>query len=118
MNSFKSKYPSFSALLALAGLLAQDFAASGVSLVQKLYSLTNIVPAVINFIPMIGGLAAEIVLLKASPTDMEEGAEVLVTDLGFTNAKAVGIIAAAFPVGEQIAALFAPVQSLIAAIKA
>lgn len=118
MTSFKQKYPAFAALLVIVGLLAQDFAAPGVTLVQKLTNLYNVVPAVMAFVPQIGALGAEISALKSSPTDIEAGGEVLVTDLGFSSAKGVAVIAAAFPVGEGVVALWSPIQNLISVAKA
>lgn len=114
---FKSKYPAMSALLALAAAVAQDFAASGLSLVQKLYGLAALVPQALTFVGMVGQIAGEVASLKASPVDIEAGAEVLVVDLALSSDKAKSIVAAAFPVAEKIAELVSPVQSLIAAVK-
>lgn len=117
MNSFKTKYPSFSALIALAASIAQDFTAGGLTLIQKLTGLAGLLPQVLAFIPLAGGLASELVALKAAPADIEAGAEVLVTDLAFSSVKAKAIVSSAFPVAEGIANLVSPAQSLIAAIR-
>lgn len=119
MTSFKQKYPAFAALLALAAAVAQDFAAPGLSLLQKLSGLAAIIPQVVGFLPLVGSIGSEIVAIKAAGVvDIEAAAELLVTDLAFSSDKAKAIVASAFPVAEQLAGLFAPVQSLIAAIKA
>jgi len=117
MDSFKSKYPAFTALLALAAALAQDVAAQGETVLQKLEGSIALVPQALAFMPMASGLGAEVAALKAAPTDIEAGVEVLITDLAFSSDKAKAIIAAAFPLAESLVGLVPQVESLVKAIK-
>ena len=117
MNSFKSKFPAITALLLISAAFAQDFAAQGETVLQKLEGSVAIVPQVLAFVPQASQLGAEASALKASPTDIEAGVEVLVTDLAFSSTKAQAIIAAVFPLAESLAGLVPQAQALVAAIK-
>lgn len=114
---FASKYPAFAALLALLPPLLTDFEATGTSFVQKLEGAVVIVPGILAFIPQASQLGAEVAALKASPSDLEAGAELLVTDLAFSSTKAQAIITAAFPLAESLVALAPQISALVGAIK-
>lgn len=118
MDQFKLKYPAFTALLFLVASLCQDFAAQGQTWLQKLESTYNLFPQIISFIKVAPGIAAEAIALGGSPTDIEAGAELLVTDLAFTSDKAKAIITAAFPLCEKLTGSIGDIQNLIAAFKA
>ena len=76
-----------------------------------------LVPQALAFFPQASLLGSELTALKANPIDLEAGAELLVTDLAFTSAKAKAIVSAAFPVAESLAAMVPQVQALITVIK-
>jgi hypothetical protein len=117
MNSFKTTYPVFTALLSLISAFALDLVTENETLIQKLENSITIVPQVLGFLPIAGGLAAELAKLKASPADIEAAAETLVTDIAFSSVKAKAIIAAAFPLAESVVALVPQVGAIVAAVK-
>jgi hypothetical protein len=119
VNNFKVKYPIFSSLMVLVSGFTTGLLVQGESLVQKVEGEMVLLPQVLAFLPKAGGLKAELDALKAAGApDIEAGAEVLVSDMAFSSAKAQGIIQAAFPVAESVAALEPQVLALVAAIKA
>lgn len=118
MEDFKSKYPTFTLLFSLIALEAQNFSKPDQNLMQKIASEITILPQFLSFIPQASKLGAEAAVLKASPADMEAGAEILVSDLAFSSDKAKEIIAAAFPVAEDLIGLISKVETLAKAIKA
>lgn len=117
MTAFQTKYPAFASLLMVFATFAQDFAAQGETLAQKFEGAVNVVTPVITFLPQSGNLGAELVALKASPSDMEAAGEALVTDLAFSSTKAKAIIAAAFPFAEAAVGLIPQGEALVAAFK-
>lgn len=118
MSNFSSKYPAFAALLALlGGSVAKMVSASG-SIIQKLEGEAALLPQLISFVPQASLLATELAQLKQNPVDIEAAAETLVSDLAFSSSKAQAIVAAAFPVAESVANLVAPIENLVAALKA
>jgi hypothetical protein len=117
MNNFKQNYPAFAALLALFGGACAELAIQGETLVQKFEGEATLLPQALVFLPQASQLGAEAAQLKSSPTDIESGCEVLITDFNFTSAKAQLIISKAFPLAEGIAAQVTNAQALIAAIK-
>jgi hypothetical protein len=117
MNAFKSKYPAFAALFAIVGSLGTIFAASGQSLVQKLSASAGLLPQVVSFAGLASALGSELAAIKVTPTDIEGGAELLITDFSFESAKAQAIIGALFPVAELIVGAVAPIEALVAAFK-
>lgn len=119
MNPFQAKYPAFYALIGLVADAAKDTVAAAQgsgSFLQKLIGYETLVPELIALVPLAGQLTAEAQAM--SVVDMEAAAEVLVSDLAFSSAKAMAVIAAALPLAEQLAALVAPSEALVAAIKA
>lgn len=118
MMNFAASYPAFAALLSLVANLVQDMEAPNETMLQKLEGSIGLVPVVLAFLPQASLLGPELVAIKASPLALEQGAELLVTDLAFSSAKAKAIIAAAFPVAEAIVGMVPGVQALAAAIKA
>lgn len=117
MNSFKTKYPAFAALLGLVSAFALDLVTENETLVQKLENSISLVPQVLAFLPQAGNLGQEVSLLKSNVADIEAAAETLVTDLAFSSVKAKAIVAAAFPFAEGIVALVPQGQALYTAIK-
>jgi hypothetical protein len=117
MNSFKSKYPTFVAIIAIVAAFARDLTAGTETLVEKLENSITLIPQVLAVIPSIGSLGTELAALKGNVADLEAGAELLVTDLAFSSVKAQAIIAAAFPFAEGIVALVPSGTALVAAIR-
>lgn len=118
MTNFASKYPALAALIGLVSNFGKDMAVQNETVIQKLEGSISLVPSILAFIPQASLLGAEVSALKASPTDLVSGAELLVTDLAFTSEKAQAIITAAFPLAESLAALVPQVGALTSAIKA
>lgn len=118
MNSFAQKYPSFAALLLIISNVARDLVVPNETLLQKLENSVSLVPQVLAFVPQASALGAEVSALKSVPADIEAAAEALVVDLAFSSDKAKAIIAASFPLAEQIVALIPSAQAVIAAVKA
>lgn len=120
MESFKSKYPAFTALLVIVGGALAKAVAPAEGLLQKLSSEMALAPKVLAFAVsgQAAGLGAELALLKESVTDMEAGLEVLVTELALSSDKAKAILPHAFAVGEWAASGVAPIKGLVEAIEA
>lgn len=119
MNSFSNKYPSFAAVLILFATLGKDAFTPGQTALQKLTGAANLIGPLMAFLPQSTALTTEVAVLKSSPSDMEQAGEALVTDFGFTSAKAQAIIAAAFPLAETIANLVIPqTETLVSAFAA
>lgn len=116
MDSFKSKYPAVVALFVLVAAFAKDLAVAGESVLQKVEGELALAPQILQFYPQASQLGPELTLIKESPTDIEAGIEVLVTDLAFSSEKAQAIITQSFAVGEWIVAGVAPLEGLKAAI--
>lgn len=118
MNSFSARYPAFAALLSIIGQAAHRMAADGQTFIEKIENEVTLVPGVLAFISSGQGalLGAELEKLKASPEDMVEAGECLVTSFSFTSDKAKVIIPATFGVAEWVASGFAPVKALLAVI--
>ncbi|MDR3608532.1 MAG: hypothetical protein P4M08_14305 [Oligoflexia bacterium] len=116
---FASKYPAFTALFALVGGAASILAVQSETLIQKVEGEAAELPGLLAFLPQAGSLGAEVTALKASPTDMEAAAEMLISDFKFSSSKAQSVIAAAFPLAESLVGTTLPqVKALIAAIQA
>lgn len=118
MNSFKSKYPAFTALLALLGSIAVKAVKSGESLIQKIEDEATLLPQALAFYPSASALSAELAGIKASPTDMEGGIEVLVTDLSLSSDKAQALMPKVFVLAEKMAECVKPAEDVFAALKA
>lgn len=118
MNAFQSKYPTFTALLALIGAGAANMAAGGKTFIQKLESEASLLPQLMTFYPQASNLSAEITTLKSSPADIVGALEVLVTDLSFSSDRAKAIIPKAFAVAEWLAQGITPIEELVASVKA
>ena len=118
MQNFSTKYPTITALILLVANVAKDAAVQGETLVQKLEASVVLVPQALALIPNVSLLGAEVSALKASPLDLEAGAELLVADLAFSSPKAQAVIAAAFPLAEALVGLVPQVSALVAAMKA
>lgn len=117
MNSFKSNYPVFSALILLVADFAKNLAVQGESMLAKVEGEVTIVPSILSFIPQASGLGAEVDKLKASPTDCIGGVELLVTDLAFSSERAQAVMSAAFPLADSLVVLVPQVKALVVAIK-
>lgn len=115
---FKDKFPaSAAAILFLANVLKDGVAAMapGESLLAKITGFGNLAPALVTLLPQIGGLGAEVKSFTAG--DDVAAAELLVTDLAFSSEKAQAVVAALFPVLEDLAALEPKIVALVDAIK-
>lgn len=119
MDSFKLKFPAFTALLLIVGTALQKAAAPSESLIAKLGSEMVLAPQVLSFVVsgQAGALGAELSSLKGSVPDMEAAAELLIADLALSSDKAKAILPHAFAVGEWAASGVSPVMALIAAIE-
>lgn len=112
--TFKDDFPSFYELLAVLAELAKDAEhalkdAGGV--IAKAMDFEPMVPEVLAFLPVVGGLSAEI--KKMGPVDYAHAAEELVAELAITNGSAQAVIRAAFPIVDDLAALAPKVVNLI-----
>jgi hypothetical protein len=116
MNPIQEKYPALFAFIGLLSAVAKDFGASG-TLLQRLVSLDNTIPQVTSFVPLAGQLGAEIAAIEKVPADLVEAAEIFVTDLSFSSAKAQAILAAAFPLANSLVGVVPEALALEAAIK-
>lgn len=117
MESFKSKYPAFTALLGIIGAVAAKAAKAGESVVQKFEDELTLAPAILAFYPSMGALPAEFAAIKAAPVDMEAGIEVLVTDFALSSDKAKAIMPKAFLLAEKLAECALPAEELYAVLK-
>lgn len=116
---FGQKYPASAAFVLLIANILKDAASAlqpGQSALQKIMGFENLAPALIGFLPQIGALAGEV--KQYSVGDDIAAAEMLVSDLAFSSDKAQKIVAALFPVMEELAALEPKVEALVAAIQA
>lgn len=120
MDSFKSKYPAFTALLALVGGALSKLAAPSVGILQKLESEVVLAPQVLQFVAsgQAGALGSELAVLKDSAPDMEVGVEVLISDFAFSSDKAKALLPKVFAVGEWAVAGVSPIKELVVALEA
>jgi hypothetical protein len=116
MGSFASKYPAIAALLAIMSSGVQSAEVPNETIVQKLEGSIGMIPQILAFIPQVSAIGSEIAALKSSPSELEAGAELLVSDLAFTSEKAKAIIAAVFPLADSLIALLPQVKALASAI--
>lgn len=122
MNSIKSNYPAIAALLALSATFAEDVTSSE-SLLQKLASLTNLIPGAVTVESLSSQLGSEFSEIKALPlaeaASVFEGcAELLVSDLAFTAPEAQKAQQAAFALGEWLVAGIPAIEAIVALKKA
>lgn len=118
MSDFETKYPASAALILVVAKSLKDAIAAlqpGESLFDKIKSFSDLPAAMIAFLPQAGSLSDEIA--KFGISDDVAAVEMLVNQLGFTNDHAQAVIAAIFPVLEDIAALQPKIMTLVAAIK-
>lgn len=117
---FSEKYPASAALILLIATSLKDAVAAlqpGEAILEKISGFSNLAPGIISFIPLAGSLSAEMVALKLNMGDDVLAVEMLVSDLSFSSDKAKNVIAAAFPILENIAAMEPSVVALVAAVK-
>lgn len=115
---FSSKFPASAALIMLIASAVKDSVkalGSDESLLQKLTEYSNLMPSVIGFIPQAGKIAAEVKSFEVA--DAVSAAEMLVAELSFSSDHAQKIVAAAFPILEDLAGMGPKVSALVAAIK-
>lgn len=113
---FKDNFPTFYKLIGVLAEVVKDaeHAIKESGIVAKAIDFEPMIPELLVFLPMVGGLSAEI--KKMGPSDYAAAAEELVAELGIVNGSAQAIIRAAFPIVDDLAALEPKVVALISAI--
>jgi hypothetical protein len=119
MESFKSKYPALTALLAIIGGSLAKLAAGGEGWLQKIESEAALAPQVLSFVTsgQAAALSSELGLVKQLVPDMEAGIELLVTDFALSSDKAKLLLPKAFAVAEWAVAGVAPIKDLVVALE-
>jgi hypothetical protein len=115
---FNETYPTLSALIKMFADAAKIATAPGESTAQKIEGEMMVLPQLLAFIPNISKLSAEVAAIKAKPGDIIAAAEMLVTDLAFTNPKSQAIINAVFADIEYMMNGLPLIKTTIAAFQA
>lgn len=118
MDSFKQKYPAFTALLTLVGDFGKEMGDHNESVLKNLADSVKLFPQLLTFVPLASQVDDEAKLIAQNPEEIVAGVEILVTEFAFSNEKAKAVIAASFEVAEGLAGMVPKIKNLVTAIKA